>query len=155
MAEKTGTWEQKPGTTENGDAWMIGYTPQLATAVWVGNVKNRLPIKTKGGAKISGAGMPGAIFQRFMNDALKGKDKMDFPEAAHVGDPESGNGEAPTPTAPPVPAGCPDPLNPFCPVNGGGNGNGGNTNPFDPRPGGGGGGGGGGILPTTPPRQTY
>ncbi|PWR12516.1 glycosyl transferase [Micromonospora sicca] len=155
-AEKTGTWEQKPGTTENGDAWMIGYTPQLATAVWVGNVKNRLPIKTKGGAKISGAGMPGAIFQRFMNDALKSKDKLDFPEAAHVGDPESGNGEAPPPTAPPVPPGCPDPMNPFCPpVNGGGNDNGGNagpTNPFDPRPRGG---GGGGILPTTPPRQTY
>ncbi|SCG50214.1 transglycosylase domain-containing protein [Micromonospora inositola] len=155
-AEKTGTWEQKPGTTENGDAWMIGYTPQLATAVWVGNVKNRLPIKDKSGAKISGAKMPGAIFQRFMNEALKGEKEMDFLEAAHVGDPNSGNGEAPPPTAPPVMPGCPDPLNPFCPVNGGGNGNGngGPTNPFDPRPGGGGG-GGGGILPTTPPRQTY
>ncbi|RZU72401.1 membrane peptidoglycan carboxypeptidase [Micromonospora kangleipakensis] len=153
-AEKTGTWELNEKTLDNGDAWMIGYTPQLATAVWVGNVGARKAIKDKDGNKISGAKMPGAIFQRFMDDALKGKDKLDFPEAAHVGDPNSGNGEAPPPTAPPVPPGCPDPLNPFCPpVNGGGNGNGGNTNPFDPRPGGGG--GGGGILPTTPPRQTY
>ena len=27
----------KTGTTENyGDAWFVGYTPQLVTAVWVG-----------------------------------------------------------------------------------------------------------------------
>ena len=27
----------KTGTTENyGDAWFVGYTPQLAVAVWVG-----------------------------------------------------------------------------------------------------------------------
>ncbi|WP_346123934.1 transglycosylase domain-containing protein, partial [Micromonospora coerulea] len=154
-AEKTGTWELNEKTLDNGDAWMIGYTPQLATAVWVGNAGPRKKIEDKDGNKISGAKMPGAIFQRFMNEALKGEDKVDFPPAAHVGDPESGNGEAPPPTAPPVPPGCPDPLNPFCPpVNGNGNGNGGDTNPFDPRPGGGG--GGGGILPTTaPPRQPY
>ena len=153
-AEKTGTWELNEKTLDNGDAWMIGYTPQLATAVWVGNVKDRKAIKDKNGNKISGAKMPGSIFARFMDDALKGKDKLDFPPAAHIGDPNSGNGEAPPPPrrGPQQPAGCPDPLNPFCPT-GNGNGNGGNTNPFDPRPGGGG--GGGGILPTTPPRQTY
>ncbi|WP_319463523.1 transglycosylase domain-containing protein [Micromonospora sp. RTP1Z1] len=157
-AEKTGTWELNEKTSDNGDAWMIGYTPQLATAVWVGNVGRRLKIEDKGGNKISGAKMPGAIFQRFMNEALKGEKELDFPEAAHVGDPNSGNGEAaPPPVDPQQPPGCPSPLSPFCPpVNGGGNGNGnggnnGPTNPFDPRPGG----GGGGILPTTPPRQTY
>ncbi|SCL15793.1 Membrane carboxypeptidase (penicillin-binding protein) [Micromonospora rhizosphaerae] len=158
-AEKTGTWELNEKSPEdNGDAWMIGYTPQVATAVWVGNVKDRKKIEDKNGNKISGARMPGAIFQRFMNDALKGKEELDFPPAAHVGDPNSGNGEAPPPQVPP---GCPNPLNPFCPPengNGNGNGNGGDTTipgfPTNPGPGGGGG-GGGGLLPTTPPRQTY
>ncbi|MCW3813854.1 transglycosylase domain-containing protein [Micromonospora sp. DR5-3] len=167
VAEKTGTWELNAKTTDNGDAWMIGYTPQLATAVWVGNVKDRKAIKTKGGANISGAGMPGAIFQRFMNDALKGKEKKDFPPAANVGKDDTGNGEMPPPPAPTQP-GCDNPLGLFCPNgggnngggnNGGGNNGGGNTGtwPTDPRgPGGGGNGGtGGGLLPTTPPRQTY
>ena len=32
----------KTGTTENyGDAWFVGYTPQLVTAVWVGYPKTR------------------------------------------------------------------------------------------------------------------
>ncbi|MEU5720958.1 transglycosylase domain-containing protein [Micromonospora sp. NPDC047738] len=171
-AEKTGTWElndKKP--LDNGDAWMIGYTPQLATAVWVGNKDKRLALVMKDGrTKISGAGMPGAIFQRFMNDALKGKEKMDFPPAAHVGKDDTGNGEMPPPPAPTQP-GCDNPLGLFCPDNGGGNNGGGNNGggnngggnngggfpsfPPGPGPGNGGGGGGGGILPSTPPRQTY
>ena len=40
-AAKTGTWELNDDSRDNGDAWMIGYTPQLATAVWVGNVRDR------------------------------------------------------------------------------------------------------------------
>ncbi|MGC1214215.1 MAG: transglycosylase domain-containing protein, partial [Micromonospora sp.] len=152
VAEKTGTWELGDDSTENGDAWMIGYTPQLATAVWVGNLKDRKPIRMKQNGemiKISGATMPGAIFQRFMNDALKGEDKKDFPPAAHVGSDDAGNGEAPPP--PPTQQTC-DPFGLFCPPDGGGNGNG-NGNGGGPGPGGGG--GGGGILPTTPPRYTY
>ncbi|MFG2056304.1 transglycosylase domain-containing protein [Micromonospora sp. NPDC048930] len=153
-AEKTGTWELGDGSERNGDAWMIGYTPQLATAVWVGNVDKRLAIKYKDGRDISGARMPGAIFQRFMNDALKGQDKMDFPPAAHIGDDNAGNG-APPPVENPLPGSSCDPLGLFCQDgnNGGGN-NGGTTGPGFP-PGPGNGGGGGGLLPSTPPRQTY
>ncbi|MEV4540108.1 transglycosylase domain-containing protein [Micromonospora echinaurantiaca] len=168
-ASKTGTWEQKPDSPENGDAWMIGYTPQIASAVWVGNVKERKPLKMKNGTRISGGNLPGTIWERFMDEAHKtGKpyqEKLDFPPAANVGDPESGNGEAPPPpTVPQNPPGCPNPLNPFCPRDGndgggndgGGNDGGGNdggtpTNPFDPPRGGG---GGGGLLPSTPPRTT-
>ncbi|MGW5671613.1 transglycosylase domain-containing protein, partial [Micromonospora sp. NPDC003776] len=159
-AEKTGTWELGDGSDHNGDAWMIGYTPQLATAVWVGNVGKRLAIKDKTGRDIMGARMPGAIFQRFMNDALRGKEKLDFPPAANVGNDDTGNGDPP-PAPEPTPGqqpGCE--LFGLCPGgnnNGGGNNGGGNTGPgLPPPPGGGGnGGGGGGILPTTPPRQTY
>ncbi|GAA3747347.1 transglycosylase domain-containing protein [Micromonospora maritima] len=168
-AEKTGTWELGDGSTRNGDAWMIGYTPQLATAVWVGNLKDRKAIKDDNGNDISGAKMPGAIFQRYMNDALKGMDKEDFPPAANVGKDDAGNGEmpAPPPTQPGQPGGpgC-DPLGLFCPggtpgggTPGGGTPGGGGDQGGGGNPGGGGfpggGGGGGGLLPSTPPtRQT-
>ena len=147
VAEKTGTWELGDGSDNNGDAWMIGYTPQLATAVWVGNKGKRLAIKDKSGRDIMGARMPGAIFQRFMNDALKGKDKLDFPPAANVGSDDVGNGDMPAPE--PTQQTC-DPFGLFCPPPGGGDNGNGNGNGGGP-----GGGGGGGILPTTPPRDTY
>ncbi|WUP48789.1 penicillin-binding protein [Micromonospora globbae] len=162
-ASKTGTWEQKEGSPENGDAWMIGYTPQLATAVWVGNVKERKPLKMKDGTRISGSNLPGEIWERFMDEALKGEEKEPFPPAANIGDKDSGNGEAPPP--PPEqqqPPGCPNPLNPFCPRDGdnGGN-NGGGDNGGNNGGGDNGGGGpnrrdlpdgiGGGLLPSTPP----
>ena len=129
-ASKTGTWELKEGSKENGDAWMIGYTPQLATAVWVGNVKDRKALKTKGGSKITGSGMPGEIWEKFMERALKGQEKPGFPQAANIGDPNSGNGEAPPPPEPPN---C-GPLELFCPDGGnnGGNNGGGNNGPGDP-----------------------
>ncbi|MGC5331618.1 transglycosylase domain-containing protein [Micromonospora sp. DT62] len=169
-ASKTGTWEQKPDSPENGDAWMIGYTPQIATAVWVGNLQNRLPLKLKDGRRVSGANLPGDIWERFMEEAHKTGDtyreKKDFPPAANVGDPNSGNGEAPPPPPPPTgPPNC-DPLGLFCPGgnNGGGNNGGGTppggpggpggptapTTPTDPRPGRDG--GGGGLLPSLTPR---
>lgn len=167
-AEKTGTWElgDPKQPLANGDAWMVGYTPQLATAVWVGNKGNRKAIKDKNGKNISGSSIPGAVFQRFMSDALKGKEKLDFPPAAHVGKDDTGNGEAPPPPEQPN---C-DPLGLFCPGGNPGGGNPGGGNPggggtpggggdpnlpgFPGRPGGGGG-GGGGLLPSTAPRQTY
>ncbi|MFJ6199544.1 transglycosylase domain-containing protein [Micromonospora sp. NPDC092111] len=165
---KTGTWELKEGTTQNGDAWTIGYTPQLATAVWVGNKGKREAIKMNDGRNISGALMPGDIWERVMNGALKGEEKLDFPPAANIGDPNSGNGTPPPPPPtpdPPTPQDC-GPLGLLCPPNGGnqgggnqggnpggGNPGGGNPdNPLDPnlpRPGGG---NGGGVLPTLSPR---
>lgn len=37
----------KTGTTENGwDVWYDGYTPQLATAVWMGNMKKNSPMNS-------------------------------------------------------------------------------------------------------------
>ncbi|MEU5673484.1 transglycosylase domain-containing protein, partial [Micromonospora sp. NPDC047753] len=65
-ASKTGTWELKDGSEDNGDAWMIGYTPQLATAVWVGNVGNRKPLILKDKRRVSGGNLPGDIWERFM-----------------------------------------------------------------------------------------
>ena len=44
-AAKTGT-TQLGDTTSNKDAWMVGYTPSLSTAVWVGTVQGNVPLVT-------------------------------------------------------------------------------------------------------------
>jgi membrane peptidoglycan carboxypeptidase len=60
VAGKTGT------TTDNRDAWFVGFTPQRATAVWVGHLDNTpLPGVTGGSA-------PAALFSRVMVAAHDG-----------------------------------------------------------------------------------
>ena len=59
VAAKTGT--QGLNRSDNSDAWMVGYTPSLSTAVWMGS-DARLPIKTAAGAIIYGSGLPGQIW---------------------------------------------------------------------------------------------
>jgi membrane peptidoglycan carboxypeptidase len=62
----------KTGTTENyGDAWFVGYTPQLAVAVWVGYPNKLIPMTTQfeGGA-VAGGTFPALIWKSFMEKAL-------------------------------------------------------------------------------------
>jgi len=92
---KTGTWELRQGSKENGDAWMVGATPQLATAVWVGSESKRVALRDKNGVKIGGSGLPADIWKTFMDDALEGTDVERFPPAARTGDPNRGNGVQP------------------------------------------------------------
>jgi penicillin-binding protein 1A len=72
----------KTGTTENyGDAWFVGYTPQLAVAVWVGYPKELRPMLTEfDGESVAGGTFPAQIWKTFMQEALKQKEPMDFPE---------------------------------------------------------------------------
>jgi membrane peptidoglycan carboxypeptidase len=56
---------------DNKDAWMAGFTPQLATVVWVGTDRSK-PIRTARGTPIKGGTVPAAIWQRFMSIALAG-----------------------------------------------------------------------------------
>ncbi len=69
-AAKTGT-TQLGDTGQNKDAWMVGFTPSLSTAVWVGTEQN-LPIVTAGGGRIYGSGFPSDIWKRTMDGALAG-----------------------------------------------------------------------------------
>ena len=50
----------KTGTTENyGDAWFVGYTPQLVTAVWVGYPKGLRPMLSEfHGRPVAGGTFP-------------------------------------------------------------------------------------------------
>jgi len=59
-AGKTGT------TSSERDIWFVGYVPQLATAVWVGN-DNYRPL----GHGATGGGMVAPIWRDFMTKALK------------------------------------------------------------------------------------
>lgn len=56
----------KTGTTDDyRDAWFIGYTPEIATGVWVGNDKN------KAHHKITGGSVPALIWKDYMIAALQ------------------------------------------------------------------------------------
>lgn len=77
-AAKTGT-TQFGDTTANKDAWMVGYTPSLSTAVWVGTVKGDEPLVTASGAAIYGSGLPSDIWKATMDGALKGTSNETFP----------------------------------------------------------------------------
>jgi len=63
----------KTGTTENyGDAWFVGYTPQLAVAVWVGYPNNLIPMLTEyEGEAVAGGTYPALIWKTFMEPALE------------------------------------------------------------------------------------
>jgi penicillin-binding protein 1A len=62
----------KTGTTENyGDAWFVGYTPQLAVAVWVGYANELVPMLTEyEGEPVAGGTFPALIWKSFMEQAL-------------------------------------------------------------------------------------
>jgi len=77
VASKTGT--QGLDRVNNSDAWMVGYTPSLSTSVWMGT-DGRKPIINSDGAIIYGSGLPGAIWQRFMNTVLAGTPKENLPD---------------------------------------------------------------------------
>jgi penicillin-binding protein 1A len=62
----------KTGTTENyGDAWFVGYTPQLAVAVWVGYPDRLKPMETEfEGDPVAGGTFPALIWKTFAQKAL-------------------------------------------------------------------------------------
>ncbi len=65
-AGKTGT------TSDFRDAWFVGYTPDLVTAVWVGNDNYKRMTESYGG------NIPARIWARFMKSALAKTPKHDF-----------------------------------------------------------------------------
>jgi membrane peptidoglycan carboxypeptidase len=71
----------KTGTTENyGDAWFVGYTPQLATAVWVGYPNKLKPMLTEyHGDPVAGGTFPAEIWRAFTQLALADTTPESFP----------------------------------------------------------------------------
>src|SRR5919106_3930412 len=67
----------KTGTTENhGDAWFVGYTPQLVAAVWVGYPNKLRPMLTEfEGDPVAGGTFPALIWKTFARNALSQPDE--------------------------------------------------------------------------------
>jgi penicillin-binding protein 1A len=63
----------KTGTTSNyGDAWFVGWTPQLTVAVWVGFPNKLIPMSTLyNGGPVEGGTYPAIIWRTFMEQALQ------------------------------------------------------------------------------------
>ncbi len=95
-AAKTGT-TQLGDTDADKDAWMVGYTPSLSTAVWIGTVKGDTPLVSKWGGPVYGSGLPSDIWKATMDGALKGTAVESFPKPGEIG------GYAGVPAAPPPP----------------------------------------------------
>ena len=75
----------KTGTTDTYiDAWFVGYTPDLSTAVWVGDDNNK-PMQ-----RMYGSGAPLSIWHEFMINALASTPRTGFsnPGVAVPAEPE-------------------------------------------------------------------
>jgi penicillin-binding protein 1A len=74
VAGKTGT------TDKHADAWFVGYTPGVSTAVWMGYTRGEVPMTNVHGISVSGGSFPAEIWRRYMERALAGLPARDFPE---------------------------------------------------------------------------
>ncbi len=70
-AGKTGT------TSDLRDAWFAGYTPELVTVVWMGNLDNK-PIEAINGRTVVGGSYPADVWREFMISALEDVPVSDF-----------------------------------------------------------------------------
>lgn len=101
----------KTGTTDDySAAWFVGYTPELAAAVWVGDPRgggdHPLEDVTIGGQyydQVYGATIPAPIWQQSMRQALAGSPQTDFrrPPSRFFSTPAQQGPEEVGPTEPP------------------------------------------------------
>ena len=78
-AGKTGT------SSDNKDAWFVGFTPELSTAVWLGYGGKPRPIRIDG-VEVTGGGFSSRIWKAYMDPALAGMPESELPERAGVGE---------------------------------------------------------------------
>jgi penicillin-binding protein 1A len=100
----------KTGTTDDFvDAWYIGYTPRLSTAVWVGYPEGHKPMRdVHDESVVNGETLPMDIWSTYMAEATKENPVFDFPHADRREFVPLNRGYAATPApalsgAPPVP----------------------------------------------------
>lgn len=71
----------KTGTTEEfSDAWFVGFTPQLATAVWMGHPVGRIEMTNVGGINVTGGSYPAQAWGQFMTAYHDDLPTEEFPE---------------------------------------------------------------------------
>ena len=75
----------KTGTSEDfGDAWFVGYTPALATSIWMGysDSRNRPLRNIKGVNPVYGGTIPARTWQAYMSEAEKVLPEANFASPA-------------------------------------------------------------------------
>jgi len=77
-AGKTGT------SSDNKDAWFVGFTPELSTAVWLGYAQPKTI--TLDGVEVTGGGFSSRIWKAYIDPALAGMPATALPERADVGE---------------------------------------------------------------------
>jgi membrane peptidoglycan carboxypeptidase len=107
-ASKTGTEGISPpaGTAANGantdygnsDAWMVGFTPQVAAAVWVGSGDSTHKIVDANGNDEYGRDLPAKTWQLFMNTYLAAQPVLPLPTQQQVGVTAPPTSSAPPPS---------------------------------------------------------
>jgi len=98
-AGKTGS------TEENHDAWFVGYTPALSTAIWMGysDSNTRSLRNIKGTSIVYGGTIPASTWKDYMGTVLKTAPPADFVKPAPLaGDVSAGARRAPEDLRPPV-----------------------------------------------------
>ena len=96
----------KTGTAQNYvDAWFCGYTPQLATCVWVGYPQGEIPLDSvEGVSPVFGGTIPAAIWRDFMTVAMQGKPVENFAVPSNDGHTIGPETPVPSPTPSPSPS---------------------------------------------------
>ena len=77
----------KTGTAQDfTNAWFVGFTPQLTTAVWMGNPKANVPMRRvdfdgQGSINVTGGSYPAKMWNTVMAKALAARPLEEFPDA--------------------------------------------------------------------------
>jgi penicillin-binding protein 1A len=76
----------KTGTSQNYEnAWFVGYTPTLSTAVWMGYREGNIPMRgIHGTPRVAGGTIPAKMWHDFMVEAVRGVEATDFTEPAPI-----------------------------------------------------------------------
>lgn len=75
----------KTGTSQGyGNAWFVGYTPTLSTAVWMGYKDRPRKMVLRGVGQVAGGTVPAKTWGRYMKVALANVPVSDFDEPAPI-----------------------------------------------------------------------
>ncbi len=91
----------KTGTTENHiDAWFVGFTRQISTAVWMGYPEGKRTMERVRGIAVTGGSFPAQIWKAFMEKAVEGMPVEGFGKPTFAGEELNAS---PTPSSTPSP----------------------------------------------------
>jgi membrane peptidoglycan carboxypeptidase len=92
-AAQVGVGPLRTSAVETAHAWTVGYTRDLAMAVWIGNEEVEFPLKDEQGARVLGSGLPAEIYRAFMSAAGEVLDLAGepFPTPVFTGDEAAGD----------------------------------------------------------------